>query len=217
MAEFYQELNQLVNDGLSALQTSIAEGKTPNNPVSETHFMSAWITKVIKQQRYDHCVAKTLAGWQQQARSMGKQAQLKQKFEHIAWTLSGVLNEAGQTKPLTQQAVQHWYQALEDAGWMITTEYEVDRKVTHHTDGQASLVVCAKQASTAFEDDTLNKALSVYVRGNSQQCIDLAYQCGLLLYKVTDYKSLVKYHGEYRLYPANAGNHLPELPTRLKD
>lgn len=218
MAEFYQELHQLVSDGLFELDGSVAAGKTPNNPVSETHFLSAWITRVIKQQRYDHCVAKTLLAWQQQARSLGKQAQLKQKFEHIRWTLSGVQTESGLNRPVDSDGVHAFYQALEAAGWMVTTGYEVNRKVTHHTDGQASLVVCATKAKAAFsEEGVLIKPLSVYVRGNSQQCIDLAYEKGLLLYKVTDYKSLVKYHGEYILQPANAGSHLPELPTLSRD
>ncbi|NAW66055.1 DUF2913 family protein [Photobacterium halotolerans] len=218
MAVFYQALNKLVNEGLAELQSSVAAGKTPNNPVSETHFMSAWITKVIKQQRYDHCVAKTLLGWQQMARSMGKQAQLKLKFEHLAWALSGVLTEEGTTSAVKAEQLDALYSALQQLDWVVATEYEVNRKVTHHTDGQASLVVCAMQFKEAFDEaGVLVKPLSVYVRGNTQQCIDLAYQQGLLLYKVTDYKSLVKYHGEYLLYPDNAGDYLPELPTRTAE
>ncbi|MBD8513933.1 DUF2913 family protein [Photobacterium sp. CAU 1568] len=218
MAAFYQELNKLVDEGLAELESSVTAGKTPNNPVSETHFMSAWITKVIKQQRYDHCVAKTLLGWQQMARSMGKQAQLKLKFEHLAWALSGVLTEEGTTSPVKSEQLDRFYSALLQLDWVVATEYEVNRKVTHHTDGQASLVVCAKQSNEAFDEaGRLAKPLSVFVRGNIQQCIDLAYQQGLLLYKVTDYKSLVKYHGEYILYPDNAGDYLPELPTRAAE
>uniref|UniRef100_UPI0018F24C26 DUF2913 family protein n=1 Tax=Vibrio harveyi TaxID=669 RepID=UPI0018F24C26 len=90
---FYQELYKLVTEGLAELQASIDAGKTPNNPVSETHFISAWVTKAIKQQRYAHCMAKTLMNWQQQARSMGQKAQLRLQFEHLADTYAAVMDD----------------------------------------------------------------------------------------------------------------------------
>lgn len=214
MANFYQEIYKLVSEGLQELAESQQSGKTPQNPVSETHFLSAWVTKSIKQQRYDHCVAKTLVGWQQQARSMGKNAQLKQQFEHIRQTFAGIPRDGDVAKETTAEQIQSLYQQLQQADWLVTTEYEVNRKVTHHTDGQASLVVCAKQYQEAIsEQGELIKPLSLYVRGDVKQLIQSAYQLGLLLYKVTDYKSKVKYHGEYIVYPHNAGLHLPELPA----
>ncbi|MCW8327811.1 DUF2913 family protein [Photobacterium sp. SDRW27] len=214
MAYFYQEIYKLVSEGLQELAESQQSGKTPQNPVSETHFLSAWVTKAIKQQRYEHCMAKTLAAWQQQARSMGKNAQLKQQFEHIHQTFSGIPRDENVAKPITQAQIQSFYQKLEQADWLVTTGYEVSRKVTHHTDGQASLVVCSKQYQDAIsEQGELVKPISLYVRGDVKRLIDTAYQQGLLLYKVTDYKSKVKYHGEYIVYPHNAGSHIPELPT----
>ncbi|WP_299015326.1 DUF2913 family protein [uncultured Photobacterium sp.] len=213
MANFYQEVFKLVSDGLQELTESVQSGKTPKNPVSETHFLNAWVTKVIKQQRYHHCTAKTLLAWQQQARSMGKHAQLKQQFEHIQQTFAGIPREGDEALPTTAAQVQSLYEKLEQSGWLITTEYEVNRKVTHHTDGQASLVVCAKQYQEAIsEQGEVVKPLSLYVRGDAPFLIDMAYELGLLMYKVTDYKSKVKYHGEYIVYPHNGGPHLPELP-----
>lgn len=214
MANFNQEIYKLVSEGLQELAESQQSGKTPQNPVSETHFLSAWVTKAIKQQRFDHCVAKTLVAWQQQARSMGKNARLKQQFEHIRQTYAGIPRDADAVKPTTEQQIQALYRELEQADWLVTTGYEVNRKVTHHTDGQASLVVCAKQYQDAISaQGEIIKPISLYIRGDVKHLIDTAYQQGLLLYKVTDYKSKVKYHGEYIVYPHNEGAHLPELPT----
>ncbi|UXI02546.1 DUF2913 family protein [Photobacterium sp. TY1-4] len=215
MAVYIEEIGKLVSDGLSELAESVESGKTPGNPVSETHFLSAWVTKSIKQQRYDHSVAKTLLAWQQQARSMGKNAQLKQQFVQIRNTLTGLNPAEGLTAAVTAAQIQALYQALTSADWLVTTEFEVNRKVTHHTDGQASLVVCAKQYREGIaESGDVVKPLSLYLRGDAKAVIDAAYQHGLLLFKVTDYKSKVKYHGEYVVYPCNHGTHLPELPTQ---
>ncbi len=102
-----------------------------------------------------------------------------------------------------------FYTALEQQDWLVTNT-EVNRKVSHHTDGKASLVVCSAQYTESImnENGELVKPLSLYIRGNTQQFIDIAYQHGILLYKITDYKSKVKFHGEYIIYPMNAGGHL---------
>lgn len=215
MSIFFNEIYNVVSSGLTALQVAQETGKTQKNPVSESIFLSAWVTKMIKQQYFDHCVSKTLLLWQQQSRTMGKNAQLKQQFERLAETFAQVTGEQGQSTHITAEVIANFYADLEQQDWLITKEYEVTRKVTHHTDGQASLVVCCAQYAAAInEQGELSKPLSLYVRGNVQQFVDTAYRHGLLVYKVTDYKSKVKYHGEYVLYPCNAGGHLPELPTR---
>lgn len=214
MATFYQEIYKLVTDGLNDLTASQQAGKTPKNPLSETHFLSAWVTKMIKQQGYDHCVVDTLVSWQKQARSMGKNAQMKQQFLDIQRVYAGIPREGEVANPVTQAQFVALYDALEQADWIVATEYEVNRKVTHHTDGQGSLVVCAAKAKLAFaEDGELVKPLSLFVRGDVKQILAEAYKQGLLLYKVTDYKSIVKYHGEYIVYPHNGGTHLPEIPA----
>lgn len=212
MVTFYQEIYTLVSDGLQELSDSQLAGKTPKNPVSETHFFGAWVTKAIKQQRYDNCVAETLVAWQKQARSMGKHAQLKQQFEQIQNTYAGIPRDGEEARAVSIAQFDALYTEMQQAGWMVATEYEINRKVTHHTDGQGSLVVCATKAKLAFaEDGELVKPLSLFVRGDVKQLVMLAYQQGILLYKVTDYKSIVKYHGEYIVYPHNAGKHIPEL------
>ncbi|OBU20298.1 DUF2913 family protein [Photobacterium aquimaris] len=214
MTIFFNEIYNVVSSGLTALQEAQATGKAQKNPVSESIFLSAWVTKVLKQHSFDRCVVKTLQEWQQQSRTMGKNAQLKLHFSRLADTYAQVTNEQGQSTVITPAVMTTFYTALEQQDWLVTNEYEVNRKVSHHTDGKASLVVCCAQYAEAMGDgDELVKPLSLYVRGNAQQFIDIAYQHGILLYKITDYKSKVKFHGEYVIYPHNAGGHLPELPT----
>ncbi|WP_305454728.1 DUF2913 family protein [Photobacterium leiognathi] len=214
MTSFYNEILNVVTEGLSTLVAAQDAGKTQKNPVSETVFLSAWVTKMIKQQRFDHCVSKTLLQWQKQSRTMGKNAQLKVQFERIKNTLSALNDTNAKSTTINAELIESFYRVLEQADWLITNEYEVNRKVSHHTDGQASLVVCAAQYKQSIDEQgALVKPLSFYVRGNTQQFIDLAYQQGVLLYKITDYKSKVKFHGEFVIYPDNAGSQLPELPT----
>ncbi|MEC6822979.1 DUF2913 family protein [Photobacterium piscicola] len=216
MTIFFNEIYNVVNSGLVALQEAQATGKAQKNPVSESIFLSAWVTKVLKQHSFDRCVVKTLQEWQQQSRTMGKNAQLKLHFERLAETYAKVTDEQGQSIAITSAVMTTFYTALEQQDWLVTNEYEVNRKVSHHTDGKASLVICSAQYAAAMNDEgELVKPLSLYVRGNVQQFIDMAYQHGILLFKITDYKSKVKFHGEYIIYPSNTGTHLPELPTRI--
>ncbi|PSV98209.1 DUF2913 family protein [Photobacterium iliopiscarium] len=216
MTIFFNEIYNVVSSGLTALQAAQATGKAQKNPVSESIFLSAWVTKVLKQHSFDRCVVKTLQEWQQQSRTMGKNAQLKLHFERLAETYAKVTDEQGQSIAITSAVMTTFYTALEQQDWLVTNEYEVNRKVSHHTDGKASLVVCSAQYAAAINDEgELVKPLSLYIRGNVQQFIDIAYQHSILLFKITDYKSKVKFHGEYIIYPLNTGIHLPELPTRI--
>ena len=54
--------------------------------------------------------------------------------------------------------------------------------------------------------------LSCYVRGDSQQFIDMAAALGILVFKTTSYKSKVKFHGEYLIEVNNTLAELPEIP-----
>ena len=95
MTIFFNEIYNVVSSGLTALQEAQATGKAQKNPVSESIFLSAWVTKVLKQHSFDRCVVKTLQEWQQQSRTMGKNAQLKLHFEHLAETYGKVTDEIG--------------------------------------------------------------------------------------------------------------------------
>ncbi|KOO11963.1 alpha-acetolactate decarboxylase, partial [Vibrio xuii] len=48
------------------------------------------------------------------------------------------------------------------------------------------------------------------------QFIEKAAAAGFMVHKVTDYKSNVKYHGEYLVFPGNRGQHLAEIPLSFQ-
>ncbi|MGC9460841.1 DUF2913 family protein, partial [Vibrio genomosp. F10] len=51
--------------------------------------------------------------------------------------------------------------------------------------------------------------------GNHAEFIEKSAAAGFMVHKVTDYKSVVKYHGEYVIFPRNQGNQLAEIPLNL--
>lgn len=207
MSLFTPTLQSVVNNGLSMLQEAVASGKTQNNPVSKTHCLHAWISQVLKQQKYDPCVTKTLLQWQQHARSTGTKSGLVRQFERLQHAYQSV-----EGKRFQQAEIQSLLDDFAKQDWLLTTEYPVLRKVSHSTGGQASLVVCCEQWKAAFDaSGHWVKPLSFFVRGDHDALLQTAAKHGLLLFKVTDYKSLVKFHGEYRLFPDNQGDRLPEL------
>jgi hypothetical protein len=57
--------------------------------------------------------------------------------------------------------------------------------------------------------------MSWFVRGNHAQFVEMAMKAGFMVHKVTDYKSNVKYHGEYLVFPNNQGNQLAEIPLNF--
>ncbi len=212
---FYQHLLSVVESGLDELNASIASGKTSATPVSETYFLSNWVTKSIKQQRFDHSAKTVLLSWQQQSRSMGKNAGLKQQFESIKQAYRAMLSGKSEFDTVTASQLIGFFDALEELEWEVTLDYPVLRKVSHFTDGHDSLVVCIEQQKAGIQDDKLVKPLSFFVRGDKSLFINLAAKHGLLLHKVTDYKSKVKYHGEYLVYPSNSGPIIAEIPTEI--
>ena len=214
MNSFSQCLHHMVSAGLLALQDAQAAGKLPANPVSEAHFINAWITTALKQKHFDRRLVPILQQWQQSARSRGQHADIKGQFEQLADLYARVFDGELQPKAVTQAQITALYETLANADWQLALESSITGKCRHHSDGRPSLVVC-RQASRAALSVTgeLQRPLSLYVRGDHQYLIDAATAQGLLLFKRSDYKSLVKYHGEYQLFPDNDGPHLPALPT----
>ncbi|QIZ77295.1 DUF2913 family protein [Ferrimonas lipolytica] len=216
MAEgFNIAILMLAKTGLDELVQGQQSGKVPCNPSSEAHFFSAWVTRAIKQQRFPHCVAKQLLAWQKAARTQGANAGLKPIFEQICATYQPLVDASSNMAAVSSTQLEQLFAALDEHDWYVERGYPVSRKVTHHTDGKASLVVCSEQWQQSIDANTgtLIKPLSVYARGDVSQLIHVAYQHGLLLHKITDYKSLVKYHGEFIIYPNNAGTILAQLQT----
>lgn len=211
---FSHEVYKLITSALNELKASQASARTPHNPLSEAHFLGAWVTTAIKQKRFDSVVLETLKGWQSQARSLGKNAGLKEQFTYLEKCYSQILDTDQQLQPVTKEQFNKLYAALNELQWMVTTDLKVGDKLNRHSGGKDSLVVCAEKTADSFnKQNILIAPLSLYVRGNQQLIIDLAFKQNLLLYKKTDYKSKVKYHGEFIVYPNNNGNSLPELPV----
>lgn len=215
MSLFSQEIYKLIETALSDLSASQQSGRTPNNTLSEAHYLGAWVTTAIKSKRFDASLIETLKGWQRQARSLGKNAGLKDQFIYLQQCYSQVLDEDKQVQNVNEQQFSSLYNVLQEQDWMVTTDLVVGDRLNRHSGGKNSLIICAKQIQDCFDDETiLVKPISLYIRGNQQDLVDLAFTENLLLYKKTDYKSNVKYHGEFIVYPKNDGHSLPEFPNK---
>ncbi len=213
MILFSTEIYKLLNTALSELTDAQQSGKIPNNPLSEAHYLGAWVTSAMKKKRFDPIVVPTLQGWQRQARSLGKDAGLKRQFTYLEKCYSEVLDEQKQVQAVHKNQLDKLYAKLEAEQWMVTTDLTVGERLNRHSGGKDSLIVCAQQMEDCFDGQgILLKPISLYVRGNQQNIIDFAFAQSLLLYKKTDYKSKVKYHGEFVIYPDNDGSFLPEFP-----
>lgn len=211
MSQYLNITYQLVCDALNDLAQAQSSGKLPKNPLSETHYLAAWITNAIKQKRYHNSVSDTLKIWQRRARSLGKNAGLVDIFSSLQKNYEFISDQNKGLRPVTKQQLTALCDGLTAQDWMVTTDLIVAERLNRHSDGKDSIIICATQLDALFTDDVLTKPISLYIRGNSQLAIEAALQQHLILYKITDYKSKVKYHGEYLIYPDNNGEFLPEL------
>ncbi|PKF62169.1 hypothetical protein CW745_07165 [Psychromonas sp. psych-6C06] len=213
MVLFSQEIYTLISTALSELEASQASGRTPKNPLNEAHYLGAWVTTAMKQKRFDGITVPTLKAWQSKARSLGKNAGLKDQFAYLQKCYDQVLDEDKKVKVVSRAQVDALVEALELQQWMVNTDLIVGNKLNRHSGGAASLIICADELADCFdEQDILIKPLSIYLRGDLQILVGAAFTQNLLLHKITDYKSKVKYHGEFIVYPNNDGEKLPEFP-----
>ncbi|WP_434339250.1 DUF2913 family protein [Motilimonas cestriensis] len=212
---FAKAVYDLASIALNELEQAHLDGSVSRTPVNQTHYLNAWVTKAIKTQRFAHCVAAVLLVWQQQGRSLGKHAQLKQTFENIVRIYGSFLSEQGSLAKVYETQIDALFDQLAEAGWSLITDSVIDRKMKRNSAGMDSLVICRQQYERAIhpEEKRLIRPLSCYIRGNVEQLISLALAENLLLFKVTDYKSKVKYHGEYIIYPSNNGPFLAQFPA----
>lgn len=211
MNSFSISIHHVVSTALIDLSEAQAKGKIPRNPLSETHFLGAWTTNAIKKKRFGSDVVPTLQIWQRKARSLGKDAALVSTFNAIKQTYEHVFDSALKTKPVAKDQVIAFCEQLTAQQWMVNTDLEVGEKLNRHSAGKASMVISKTEFDDHFENGLLAKPVSVYIRGDFPEALQAAFLQALLLYKVTDYKSKVKYHGEYIIYPHNDGEFLPEL------
>lgn len=202
---FKQLLLDMVSLGLDELEQAQAIGKVPKNGLSESHFFSVWIGQAIKAKRFDVCLLPLLKGWQQEARTSGAGADLKTTFSKLKATYSGVINLA----PATKQTLEQLISQLQAQGWQVTTETELGKKTSIKSQGKSSLVIAPTDSRDGFAKSS---QISCYVRGEQQQFINACYDLGLLTFKMTDYKSIVKFHSHVILHAHNNHKSLPEFP-----
>jgi len=214
MILFSQEIYKLLNSALTELSDSKTRGKTPNNVLSEAHYLGAWVTTAMKKKRFDSILLATLKNWQRQARSLGGNSKLKEQFTYLIKCYNQVLDDNKEVQSVNIKQLNTLYEKLSEDQWMVTTDINVGEKLNRFSGGQASLIVCRDQINNCFDEQgKLIKPLSLYVRGDQQKIVNDAFALNLLLYKKTDYKSKVKYHGEFIIYPENDGLSLPEFPV----
>lgn len=212
MKSYYQEIQNVVNSALADLHQQHQNGKLIDAPNSNIQFLLRWVTKAIKEQKFDHCVATDLLNWQKMGRSQGNKLALENQFRRISAYYAHFF--AGDVQQITDTQIEKLLDTMEALAWEASTSEPIvgQGKVQIYTEGQNSIALCANQCESCFDGEVLIKPMSFFIRGNHAQFIEEAYKAGFMLYKRTDYKSNVKYHGEYLIFPENQGNQLAEIP-----
>lgn len=222
MVAYHIEIQNVVNTALAELALQHQQGLLVDAPISNNHYIVHWVTKALKTQRFDRCVKEDLNRWQKMGRSQGSQSELLTTFRAISTYYQSFFSRFGERKEIRDSDIEAFLDLLERMGWSVSTSEVLINvgKVQIFTDGQNSLAMCAEQCDSCFgADPTSNrgeerliKPMNWFVRGQHAEFIQLAAQNGFMLHKRTDYKSVVKYHGEYVIYPANHGLQLAEIP-----
>jgi hypothetical protein len=218
MSNYSVEIQNLVNAALDELDQEHKKGKLADTPVSNTHFLVRWVTRALKTQRFPRIVGDDLTRWQKAGRSKGTQSDLLFTFRNIS-SFYGHFLPGDKAAPVLRDAdIEALLDSAEQDNWSVCTEYDLTEKIQLFTEGDNSLVLCAKQCEACFSNaddegrEELVKPMSLFVRGNHARFVELATRAGFLVHKVTAYKSKVKYHGEYLIYPQNQGAQLAEIP-----
>ncbi|WP_162063047.1 DUF2913 family protein [Vibrio taketomensis] len=214
MAEYTVEIQKLVNAALEEIHAEHQAKKLVNAPVANNNFMIRWVTKALKGQRFHRCVVDNLTAWQKAGRTKGNDSNLMFTFERISAFYADFFPAEQATKVIKDSDIEAFLDAMEQAGWEVSTSEPLVGvgKVQIFTDGQNSLALCSEQCEKCFDGELLVKPMSWFVRGNHAQFVEAATKAGFMVHKVTDYKSNVKYHGEYLIYPENKGTQLAEIP-----
>lgn len=218
MSQYRIEIQRVADSALEELYAEHKAGKAVNAPIANNSFFIRWVTKAIKSQRFERCVTNDLVRWQKMGRSKGNDSGLELVFKRIS-TLYGQFFPQGQEeKSIKDSEINTFIDAMEESGWEVSTSEPLVGcgKVQIFTDGPNSLALCTDQCDNCFDGEILVKPMNWFVRGNHAEFVERATDAGFLVHKVTDYKSNVKYHGEYIVFPNNSGNQLAELPRNLQ-
>lgn len=212
MKSYYQEIQNVVNSALEDLNQQHQSGKLVDAPNANIQFLLRWVTKAIKEQKFDHCVATDLLNWQKAGRSQGNKLALENVFRRISAYYAHFFVQG--SADVTDAQIEKLLDRMEALGWEASTSEAIvgQGKVQIYTEGQNSIALCANQCESCFDGEVLARPISFFIRGNHAQFIEEAYKAGFMLHKRTDYKSNVKYHGEYLVFPLNQGKQLAEIP-----
>lgn len=211
MQHFISLTYLLINTAVDELSQAQQLKKIGTNPVAETHFLTAWLTNSLKNKRFDKELVPLLKSWQQQSRSSGKNCTLINDFKAFKQAYNNIADTQCQPLAINKNQLLKLLSMLNEKNWLTHTESLISKKSSFRSGGQHSLLICSEQFEINFCDGILDNPISLYIRGDVKLVVKLALECGLLIYKKTDYKSLVKYHGEYLIYPYNSAQLLPEL------
>jgi hypothetical protein len=217
MSEYTIEIQKLVNKALDEIAAEHASGKLTNGPTANNLYLVRWITKAIKSQQFPRIVADDLIRWQKTGRSKGNNAGLMLTFQRISKFYGQLFPEGAPERTIKDHEINAFIDMMEENNWEVTTSEElVDcGKVQIFTEGPNSLAMCTEQCESCFDGEDMIKPMSWFVRGHHADFVEKAAAAGFMVHKVTDYKSNVKYHGEYIVFPANRGNQLAEIPLSL--
>ncbi|MEF1285000.1 DUF2913 family protein [Vibrio sp. M250220] len=217
MSEYTVEIQKLVNAALDDIAREHKAGKLVNGPVANNLYLVRWVTKALKSQQYPRIVVDDLTRWQKSGRSKGNQASLMQTFQRISKFYAQFFPQGQAERVIKDKEIDAFLDAMEQQGWEISTSEPLVNcgKVQIFTEGPNSLALCSEQCDNCFDGEELVKPMSWFVRGHHADFVEKASAAGFMVHKVTDYKSNVKYHGEYLIFPANRGNQLAEIPLSL--
>lgn len=214
MAEYTVEIQKLVNAALEEIHAEHQAKKLINAPVSNNNFLIRWVTKSLKAQRFDRSVVADLTRWQKEGRTKGNGSNLMATFERISGFYGAFFPVGEEPKEIKDSQINEFLDFMEENYWEVSTSEPLIGvgKVQIFIEGQNSFALCTEQCDSCFDGELMVKPMHWFVRGNHAQFVELAANAGFMLHKVTDYKSNVKYHGEYIVFPHNLGNQLAEIP-----
>lgn len=218
MSQYTLAIQELVNSALQEAAELHQSGKLIDAPTANNLYLLRWVTKAIKSQRFPRSVLDDLIRWQKMGRSKGNNAELMTQFKRISAFYAQFFPEDQTPSEIKDHQINQFIDKLEQQGWEITTAETLIGcgKVQIFTEGPNSLAICTEQCESCFDGEIMIKPMSWFVRGNHADFINQAAAAGFMLHKVTDYKSNVKYHGEYLVFPANQGDRLAEIPLNLE-
>ncbi|MBV7599015.1 DUF2913 family protein [Aeromonas sp. sia0103] len=197
---YNQALFDMATQSLAELARTAEQKAGKRTPAQESHFLCTWMADSLKEKRFSRLVMEDLKGWIQQGRTLGAGADLKGLLERIVCQYGRAMAVPEQLGARLATLLAE----LEEAGWLVFTDSELDAKLRLLSQGQSSLVISASEYQGHIAEGELLKPLTLYVRGDEKQLAQAAFAQGLLLSQGDKKATLVKHHKAYRLVPANA-------------